>query len=101
MRDCLGWLLVLMACLLSVGGCSRPAPVMTEEVARAQDPKHSVEMLKSKNAGDRRLAARRLGRMGANAQFAIPELQRVAQKDKDPSVRTLAEQALRQLQGTK
>ncbi|MGE4100395.1 MAG: HEAT repeat domain-containing protein [Pirellulales bacterium] len=52
-----------------------------------------MKLLKHKEPGMRNLAARRLGRLGTKAEVALPELRRIAERDKSEVVRQSAAEA--------
>ncbi|MBX9790233.1 MAG: HEAT repeat domain-containing protein [Pirellulales bacterium] len=59
-----------------------------------------MKLLKHKEPGMRNLAARRLARLGAKAEPALPELRKLAQKDASEAVRQSASDAVTKITGT-
>ena len=90
-------LLGLLLILVSVG-CDRgpSVPEPTLETAPWLFPEPQIEQLTSRDYKARAVAARSLGRMGAKAEAAIPELERLLE-DKNPKVRVIAKEALEKI----
>ena len=93
-----GWKL-LAAVLLAAAlvGCSEPAAAPPPN-APWLDAKKQIELLNQNDARIRMLAARNLGRLGAQAAEAIPHLEKMA-ADPDPKVSQNAREALEKIRG--
>ncbi|QDV12293.1 hypothetical protein CA51_21750 [Rosistilla oblonga] len=89
-----------------VGCGGDPEPTATEpqapgQMAKSDDQKmeYLIEMLHRKNSEKKNAqAARELGRMGAFAKDAIPELQKAVQQTSDDKVRTDAQAAIKEIE---
>jgi len=89
----LGMILVLVA-----AGCERK-PIIAEpslETTPWLFPGPTIEQLTAKDFKARAVAARSLGRMGAKAEIAIPELEKLLE-DENPMVREIATEALEKI----
>lgn len=91
-------LLYALTCLIGLGavsGCGRDeAPVDPQVYLDAHDLNKNLELVRSKDARMRILGCIRLGRMGAESQSALAELEKMAAKDKEPKVRKAAADAV-------
>ena len=88
---------VSMACLLAVGiGCGSEPPAPTPDQAPWLFPEKQIELLSSSDFRARALAARNLGKMGAKAEIAIDDLEKL-QDDENARVRELAAEALEKI----
>jgi HEAT repeat protein len=76
-------------------GCSEPAAAPPPD-APWLDPKQQIELLNQSDNRLRMLAARNLGRLGAQASEAIPHLEKMAE-DPDPKVSQNAREALEKI----
>lgn len=98
------WLLA--ACLGFMGCSGDRVPTATEPQAPGQMAKtdqekmdYLIEMLHRKNSLKKNAqAARALGRMGAFAEPAIPELRQAAKQTSDQKVRSDAEAAIKEIE---
>ena len=106
-RRCTWWaprylLVVALGCLLGLAaiGCGRGSPPLSTEPDPATDVPQLMKLLKHKEPGMRNLAARRLARLGAKAEPALPELRKLAQKDTSEAVRQSASAAVTKITGT-
>jgi hypothetical protein len=89
---------VLLVGVGFVGGCEKTPPPSTDpEKAPWLFPEKQIENLKNTDKVVRSLAAHHLGNMGAKAEAAIPELERLAKEDPDPKVRENAAAALEKI----
>ena len=97
----------LLAACLGITGCSRdPVPTATEpqsstQMAKTDEQKmdYLIEMLHRKeNVKKNAQAARELGRMGAFAEPALPELRKAVEQTSDEKVRTDAQEAIKQIE---
>ena len=92
---------LILGCLLiflSVG-CDKTPSVAepTPETTPWLFPETQIKQLKASDFKARAVAARSLGKMGARAEAAIPELERLANEDKNPKVREIAAEALEKI----
>ncbi len=97
----------LLAACLGITGCSGdPVPTATAPQAPTQMKKtdeqkmdYLIEMLHRKaNLKKNAQAARELGRMGAVAEPAIPELRKAVEQTSDEKVRSDAEDAIKEIE---
>lgn len=95
-------LLALVGCLvcLELVGCGRGSPPLSTDPDPSTDVSQLMKLLKDKEPGMRNLAARRLGRLGARAEAALPELRKAAQHDKNEAVRKSAAEAVERISGS-
>ncbi|QDV68670.1 hypothetical protein Poly24_23820 [Rosistilla carotiformis] len=98
---------VLFSGGLSLVGCGGdPEPTATEpqapgQMAKSDEEKmeYLIEMLHRKNSEKKNAqAARELGRMGAFAKGAIPELEKAIQQTSDDKVRSDAQAAIQEIE---
>jgi len=90
--------LVFLLILVSAGCDSGPKGAEpTLENAPWLFPGPNIEELSAPDFMARAVAARSLGRMGAKAEAAIPELERLVQEDEHPKVREIAEESLKKI----
>lgn len=99
---------VSLAACLGIAGCSgdpeptATAPQAPTQMAKTDEQKmdYLIEMLHRKNSLKKNAqAARELGRMGAFAEPAIPELERAVEETSDDKVRSDAENAIQEIEG--
>jgi len=85
--------------LVAVAGCdSGPkAAEPTLETTPWLFPGPNIEQLSARDFRARAVAARSLGRMGAEAKAAIPELERLVKEDENAKVREIATIALEKI----
>jgi hypothetical protein len=76
-------------------GCSEPTATPPPD-APWLDAKQQIELLNQNDARLRMMAARNLGRLGAQAAEAIPHLEKMAE-DSDPKVSQFAREALEKI----
>jgi hypothetical protein len=89
---------VLVAAFAAAGGCdSGPSPVTDLSKAPWLDPAVQVEGLGHADKRIRGLSALNLGNIGAPAADAIPQLEKLAQDDRDAKVRELAKVAIEKI----
>jgi hypothetical protein len=89
---------VLLVGVGFVGGCDKTPPLSTDpELTPWLFPEKHIEGLKNTEWMVRGLAAHHLGNMGAKAEAAIPELERLAKEDPVPKVRENAAAALEKI----
>jgi hypothetical protein len=94
-------LAVLLVAAASIYGCEESTPPVTD-AAQAPwllDPQSQINSLKNSDYRIRGLAALNLGKMGAKASDAIPELERLVRDDPNERVRMNASEALEKIRG--
>lgn len=90
-------LLGIMIVLVSAGCDQAPRPAeRTPETTPWFFPEQQIELLTKSDFMVRALAAHNLGRMGARAEVAIPDLEKLL-KDEHPKVREMAAEALERI----
>jgi len=90
----LGFLLMLVSF-----GCGQK-PTVSEPTLEETPwlfPGPQIEQLTASNFKARAVAARSLGKMGAKAKDAIPELERLVKEDENEKVREMAAEALEKI----
>jgi hypothetical protein len=89
----LGFMVILVS-----AGCGRSPQTSepTPEIAPWLYPQKQIELLKAADFKARAMAARNLGNMGAAAEVAIPELEKLLE-DENPKVRVIAKEALEKI----
>lgn len=88
---------VLLA--LAVAGCGKKDVYQPREEATKQMVETLTKTLKDPVALNRLVACGGLEREYAHAKSAIPDLEQVANNDKDPKVREAAKKALEKIKG--
>jgi len=90
--------LAFLLILVSVGCDKTPkAAEPTLETTPWLFPGPNIEQLAASDFMARAVAARSLGRMGAKAEAAIPELERLIKEDKNSTVREIAAESLEKI----
>jgi len=88
----------LLMLLLFVGcGTSAPTVEPTPESTPWLFPEPQIKLLSEKDLRVRGLALKNLAKMGAKAESAIPAIEKLLEKEKEPRIRTLAEKTLSQI----
>lgn len=100
------WVSVAALTLATIAapGCGNKGNTTTGTIPATNIPELVAKLKETKgpNAWNaRNFAATRLGRMGPAAAEAIPELERLAAKDPNPTVRKTAAEALEKIRGGK
>lgn len=93
--------LVTLFSIVSALSCSKSSPPIDTSNAPWLDLQVQIKNLRDKDFRVRGVAAFNLGNLGAKAESAVPELERLAQEDAEQKVRERAKEALEKIRGTK
>ena len=90
--------IVFLLAVVSVAGCKEASPPVTDVTKTPWlDPQSQIKGLKDGDYRIRGLSALNLGKMGAKAADAIPELERLSRDDPNERVRENAGQAVEKI----
>jgi hypothetical protein len=90
---------LLLLFSMALIGCEQATPLPTDP-AKAPwllDPQSQIDSLKDNDLRIRGIAAFNLGNMGASAEKAIPDLEKLAKDDPEPKVRESAKEAIEKI----
>jgi hypothetical protein len=92
-------LLPSLLLILVFAGCGKTVEIAdpTPETTPWLYPEQNIEQLASSDFKARAIAARNLGKMGAKAKDAIPELEKLVAEDGNEKVREMAAAALEKI----